>query len=606
MPEQVAVTGAGGSLGKALVSRLVARGFTVKGLVRNQKDANTIERLGGVPFIGDVRELSTLEPLIQDSNVVFHLAAWIPGVGSGGRKAANEVNIAGTANVVRLSAEKGCNRVVHASSIAVYGPETSGVVSEETPIRTVGDPYGDSKIEGERVAVLEAQKHGIELTILRPTVIYGPGSPSWTVIPFAAIARGLPVVLGDGEGLLDAVYVDDVAHAFELAGFNPAAAGQAFIVGNELVTWNAFMGAYARMAGRRLRRLPVSVARLGLWLVSRASNLILKSPTTVPEMVEVMTSRATFSSEKARNILGYQPEVNLVEGMRRTRLWLRENGKLRFPSTALVTGANGGLGRAVAQGLSAKGLEVWASDLSTTDWDWTPSKVHAIAMDVTSDSSVAKTVQTITEKTGSIDLVVNIAGVLKVAPLECQSLSDVSLHMEVNSLGPLRVAQAVAPAMRRRGRGRIVNIGSTNSFLAPPFLGAYAASKHALKAISEALRVELCQWGVEVVIVHPSSMKTSMADCAKRELRQKIEHVSADWQSALKFFQDSWLWGTGTAQSPETVAQVVIRAAMGRQRVRAEIYANLDAFIVKVFTLLPSFFRDALLLRAVGLRRVIR
>ncbi len=106
--EQVAVTGAGGSVGQALVSRLVGRGLIVKGLVRNQEAARAIESLGGAPVLGDVRQPSTLTPLLQGCTVVFHLAAWMPGAGAGGWKSAEEINVAGTANVVRLAAENGC------------------------------------------------------------------------------------------------------------------------------------------------------------------------------------------------------------------------------------------------------------------------------------------------------------------------------------------------------------------------------------------------------------------------------------------------------------------------------------------------------------------
>ncbi|HSF80765.1 MAG TPA: SDR family NAD(P)-dependent oxidoreductase [Anaerolineales bacterium] len=604
MLEQVAVTGASGSVGQALVSRLLARGLIVKGLVRSQEGARAVEHLGGVPLLGDVCQPSTLAPLLQGCSVVFHLAAWMPGVGVGGRKSAEKINVAGTANVVRLAAEYGCRRVVHASSIAVYGPETQGVVTEATPTRAVGDPYGDTKIEGEQVAMLTAQRHGIELTILRPTMIYGPRSPSWTLAPFETIARGLPVLLGDGQGLLDAVYVDDVAQAFELAGFNSEAAGEVFIIGNEPVAWNAFMDAYACMAGTRVRRLPVWLARLGLWLASRASALVLGRPITVPAMVGVMTSRATFSSEKACTELGYHPEVDLVEGMRRTRAWLREQGRLRFPSTALVTGANGGLGRAVVQSLHARGLEVWAADLVETGLDCVPGEVHPIAMDVTSDTSVVEAVQTIAEKTGVIDLLVNTAGVLKVAPLETQPLKDVLLQMEVNTLGPLRVIRAVAQGMRQQGRGLIINIGSTNSFVTTPFFGAYSASKSALNALSQALRMELNPWGVEVVVIHPSSIKTSLANHAKQALLQEIDHLGEDWRTPLEAFLDRsyLLLETKYAQSPEQVAQVVARIAMNRRLHSAEVYASLSAFFVRIFTLMPSFIRERILLRASGYR----
>ncbi len=606
MPDQVAVTGAGGSLGIALVGRLIARGLRVKGLVRNKQDARAIEQQGAVPVLGDVREPSTLAPLIKGCGVVFHLAAWMPGAGMDRRKSAEEVNVAGTANVVRLAAEMGCRRVVHASSIAVYGPETQGIVTEATPTRAVGDLYGDTKIEGEQVAIETARRHGVELTILRPTMIYGPASPSWTVAPFEAISRGFPIVLGDGEGLLDVVYVDDVAQAFELAGFSREAAGEVFIVGNEPVTCNVFMGAYARMAGARLRHLPLPLARLGLWLASNASKIIMGSATTVPEMVGVMTSRAVFSSEKAHKVLGYRPEVDLAEGMRRTRVWLRRAGKLHFPSTALVTGANGGLGRAVVEGLTARGLEVWAADLSESNLGSMSGEAHSIVMDVTSDKSVSDAVQTVVKEAGAIDLLVNTAGVLKAAPMESQPLSDVLLQIEVNALGPLRVARAVAPAMRRRGRGRIVNIGSTNSFAVTPFFGGYAASKHALKAFSEALRMELGLWGVEVVMIHPASMSTPMAEFARQSLRQQISELGGDWRSSLETFLKSWLWGTGSAQSPQQAAQVVIRVAMAGRARGAEVFTNRVAFLVRVFSFMPTFLRHRLLLNGFKSRRVPR
>jgi nucleoside-diphosphate-sugar epimerase len=596
MSNQVAVTGAGGSLGQSLVRRLLARGFNVKGLVRNQKNALEIEQIGGVPVMGDVREPSSLEMLLEGCSVVFHLAAWIPGSGAGWHKIADDINVMGTANVVRLAAEKGCRRVVHASSISVYGPMTEGLVTEATPLHAVGDPYGATKIMAEKLGIETAQRHGVEFTILRPTMIYGPRSPSWTMGPYNLISRGLPAVLGDGEGLLDAVYVDDVAQAFELAGFDPNAAGEVFIIGNETVTCNTFMRAYAKMAQTRLRRLPVPLASFGMHLISRASRVVLGKPITVPEMVGIMTSRATFSSEKARRMLGYKPEFKLAEGMYRTRVWLMTEGKLRFPSTALVTGAGGGLGQAIAKMLSEKGVEVWASDLSETSLAQLPPEVHTIGMDITSDASIKNVIQIVSEKTGGIDLLINVAGVLKAAPLESQSISDVMQHMEVNAIGPLRVSRAVSAGMRQRRRGRIVNIGSTNCYMVMPFLGAYSGSKYALRALSDGLRMELSPWGVEVVIIHPGSMKTRMADNAKQNLQDELGQLGKDWQIPLTSFLNSWLWGTKFAIAPETNARIVTRVAMARRVRRGEIYTDSGTFLIWVYSLLPSFLRDSLLL----------
>ncbi|HUG33829.1 MAG TPA: SDR family NAD(P)-dependent oxidoreductase, partial [Anaerolineales bacterium] len=291
-----------------------------------------------------------------------------------------------------------------------------------------------------------------------------------------------------------------------------------------------------------------------------------------------------------------KPEIKLAEGMHRTRAWLMEEGKLRFPSTALVTGASGGLGQAIAKMLNAKGVEVWASDVSETGFSQLPPEVHTIAMDITSDASIKNVIQTVSEKTGGIDLLINVAGVMKAAPLESQSISDIMLHMEVNAIGPLRVSRAVSVGMRQRRRGRIVNIGSTNCYMVMPFLGAYSGSKYALRALSDGLRMELSAWGVDVVIIHPGAMKTRMADDAKQTLQDELGQLGKDWQIPLKSFLNSWLWGTKFAISPEINARVVTRVAMARRFRRGEVYTDSGTFLIWVYSLLPSFLRDSLLL----------
>ncbi|MGB3635511.1 MAG: NAD-dependent epimerase/dehydratase family protein, partial [Rubrobacteraceae bacterium] len=190
LTKTVAITGAGGSVGKALAKRLLAGGHRVKALARNDGDAEQLKELGAEPFLGDVRELATLINLTQDCSLVFHLAAWMGSPFD--EDLAYAVNIGGTKNVVRAAGEAGADRVLLASSIAVYGPVREGFITEESPVSRVGDLYGDTKIEGERAARREAERVDIELTVLRPTMIYGPESPSWTEIPFDSISKGLP------------------------------------------------------------------------------------------------------------------------------------------------------------------------------------------------------------------------------------------------------------------------------------------------------------------------------------------------------------------------------------------------------------------------------
>ncbi len=594
----VAVTGAGGSLGRALVRRLVRSGHTVKALVRKKEDAAGLRELGATPVLGDVRDAGALETLVRGCQVVFHLAAWMGQPFD--EELAFSINVGGTKGVVR-AAGAGARRVVLASSIAVYGPVREGLVTEESPIWSVGDLYGDTKIEAERVARREAGRAGVELVILRPTMIYGPGSPSWTERPFASISRGLPVVIGDGEGLADPVYVEDVARAFELAGFHPEAAGETFNVGAGPRTWNAFLGAYAEMAGTRLRQVPAPLARMGAQAGERAFRLLGRRPRIAAQMVGVMTSRAVFSSEKAARILGFEPEFDFEKGMRETEAWLRWAGLLKRPGVALVTGAAGGLGREVARQLAAEGITVWATDLdpgSLRDL----KDVRALTLDVTSDSSIAAALKTIEEQSGPVDLLINAAGLAKPGALEGQPFGDVELQFDVNAYGPLRLARAVAPGMRRQGWGRIVNIGSTNGFVVTPFLGAYSASKHALEAISDALRMEMRPWGVEIIVVEPGAMKTAFAEKAKAALREEISNSQDGWCSYLEGFLDGPLWGTANATDPEKVARVVVKAALAR-RTRARTLATLDAVPSRVMSLLPVAIRDAFFVRVCGLHR---
>lgn len=596
-PTTVAITGAGGSLGRALTRRLTENGHRVKGLVRKEGDADGLRELGAEPVPGDVREAATLEDLVQDCSFVFHLAAWMGSPFD--EDLAYAVNVGGTENVVRAAGRAGAERVVLASSIAVYGPVRRGVVTEESPVRNVGDLYGETKIEAEKAARREAERAGVELTILRPTMIYGPESPSWTEIPFDQISKGLPIVIGSGEDLADPVYVEDVARAFELAASTPEAAGETFNIGAGSATWNEFLGFYARMSGRSLRRVPAPLARTGARVAERAQRAIGRRPQVVAEMVGVMTSRATYSHEKASRVLGYEPEFGLERGMRETEAWLRRSGRLRRISVALVTGAAGGLGRATALKLRDAGVTVWAADLDPPEG---LEDVYALALDVTSDSSIAAAVQQIEDENGPVDLLVNVAGLAKPDALEQQDFEEVEAQFDVNAYGPLKLARAVAPGMRRRGWGRIVNVSSTNGFIVTPFMGAYSASKYALEALSDALRMELKPWGVEVVIVAPGAMKTAFAEKAQDVLREKISYGDNGWNGYLESFLESPLWGTENATSPEKVAGFVTKVVLSR-RAPARRLATLDAIPARIMSVLPTAVRDAFFSRASGLHR---
>ena len=628
---QVAVTGAGGGLGRALVAELLTRGYVVRAAVRNAAAEAVVSKLGAVPFRADIREASTLAPLCAGVEVVYHLAAWMGGPAGQSR----EVNVGGTKNVISAAAAAGVRRVVYASSIAVYGPVSSGHVTEEAPLRKVGDAYGDSKVEAEEAAwaavagLAEAHAGGDrppggdrqpggdrpqggdrppELVILRPTMIYGPASGSWTTAPVAAIARGLPVALGDGSGVLDAVYVSDVARAFALAGEAQGAAGHAFNITGAPVTVAELFGAYAAMLGKKLRHVPVGVATAGARLAAVVTGALPQVDSFAPETLDSMTSAATFDGSKAAAMLGYVPGVELATGLGLTASWLRAQGVAKGPRSALVVGGGTGLGREVVKRLTERYVRVYAADISQAALASLVTEDERVAgvmvADATSATSLAEAAATIERLEGGIDLVVTTVGALLPGAMESQSLADIERQYGLNALAPVKVARAVAPGMRARGHGLIVNIGSTNGVLVTPFMGAYSAGKYALEAYTDALRLELAPFGVDVVMVRPGAMRTGFAARAKAGLEQEAARTGEPWATYLLRLRDSDLWGERGAADPAMVAQVVADVAWRRPRSR--ISGTWDAPLVTLFSLLPAAVKDAHFTRVLGLGRVRR
>lgn len=603
------MTGAGGGLGRALVAELVSRGHVVRAAVRNEAARAMVTGLGAVPFRADVREPATLTPLFDGVDVVYHLAAWM---GSPAGQA-DEVNVVGTKNVVAAAAICGVRRVVHASSVAVYGPVTSGHIAEDAPYRKIGDAYGDSKIEAEEAARAEvarpAQTGGAarppELVILRPTMIYGPASGSWTLAPVAGIARGLPIAIGDGSGLLDAVYVSDVARAFALAGEAEGVSGQAFNVVGGPVTVDDLFGAYASMLGKVLRHVPAGLAKGGARLAALVTGALPHVDRLAPETLDTMTSAATFDGTKAAEVLGYAPLVPLSKGLGYTAAWLREAGLARGPRSALVVGAGTGLGREVVKRLAERYVRVYAADITEEALATLAGEDERVAgtivTDATSSTSLGAVAARVEELEGGIDMVVTTVGALLPGAMESQRLADIERQFALNALAPVKVARAVAPGMRARGRGLIVNIGSTNGVLITPFMGAYSAGKYALEAYTDALRLELKPFGVDVVMVRPGAMRTGFAARAKEGIEREAARTGEPWGPYLLRLRDSDMWGERGAAEAANVARVVADVAW-RTPV-ARVSGTWDAPLVKLFSTLPDAIKDAHFTRVLGLKR---
>jgi NAD(P)-dependent dehydrogenase (short-subunit alcohol dehydrogenase family) len=221
---------------------------------------------------------------------------------------------------------------------------------------------------------------------------------------------------------------------------------------------------------------------------------------------------------------------------------------------ALVTGASSGIGLATAERLAAAGYKVYGTSRQAQA---NKRSFTMLALDVTSDESVAAAVSELIRREGRIDLLVNNAGV-SVAPAgaEESSLDQARAIFDTNFFGLVRMTRAVVPHMRAQGSGRILNIGSVLGFLPAPYMALYAATKHAVEGYSESLDHELRTRGIRVLVIEPAYTKTQF-DANFREpdaqldvYRDARDGINARLRQIVK-----------TADEPEIVANVVLEAA---------------------------------------------
>jgi NAD dependent epimerase/dehydratase family len=178
---------------------------------------------------------------------VFHCA-----YGSDGEDDSRRVvNAQGTQHVLGAALKHGCKRVVHTSTMTVYGNTADGPLDETAPRRKTGFAYGDSKIEAEEAA-LRYVTRGLSVAVVQPTIVYGPFGPTFTVKPLQELKSGRVILVNGGDGFANLVYVDDVVSGMILAAVHEGAHGESFLIsGPEPTTWRSFYGALEALLGRQ-------------------------------------------------------------------------------------------------------------------------------------------------------------------------------------------------------------------------------------------------------------------------------------------------------------------------------------------------------------------
>ncbi len=313
MVKKIFITGASGFIGKAVVKRLKDNYELTLLLPEGEPDAG----LRGQHIVrGDVTRSKSLSGLINGHDTVIHMAG---AVGYQSWRNCLSINVDGTRNVIRRAVKAGVIRFIHMSSVSVYGRVPDLKITEGQPYKKIRDPYGDTKIEAEKFVKKYAGKNRVDLTILRPTAVYGEGDSKFLPKLTENLKTGKFRMMGDGNHSVDLVNVADVAEAVYLALLRPESVGQTYNIANEKnPSWNAFLKALSEELDipYNARYISYKTAYRVAALMEFFSVFSGRPPRLSRYAVRLVGRQYNYSIKKARSELGFEPSVGLIDGVR--------------------------------------------------------------------------------------------------------------------------------------------------------------------------------------------------------------------------------------------------------------------------------------------------
>lgn len=381
--KKVLVTGGTGFIGGRLIEMLKTQyKVDVRVLVSNFSNVARIARFPIDMMNGDICNKADVEQAMDGCDYVFHCAYG----NRGSQEERKRINVEGTQNILQASLKKDVKRVVYLSTIMVYGNTPDGAIDETAPRRSTGGLYSDSKLEAENLVNDFIERERLPATILQPTAVYGPYAPAWGIHVLDQLKTGTVMLINEGDGLCNGVYIDDMINAMLLTTDNKDAVGETFIIsGDQTVTWKEFYGYFENMLGyastmniseadaivyvNRLqtKKSLLRILREDAEIRSRIfetpmiSNFKKAAMKFIPETtllslkkkikgnghapsassdngavngseikpvhpmsdahIRFFKSKTIFRIDKAKTILGYEPEYSFDEGMKLTRMW---------------------------------------------------------------------------------------------------------------------------------------------------------------------------------------------------------------------------------------------------------------------------------------------
>jgi NAD(P)-dependent dehydrogenase (short-subunit alcohol dehydrogenase family) len=278
----------------------------------------------------------------------------------------------------------------------------------------------------------------------------------------------------------------------------------------------------------------------------------------------------------------------------------------------LITGGTDGLGKAAAVLLAQRGYRVFAAGRSAEKRRHLDELarqqrlvLESLDMDVCDDASVKEGVAAVISKAGSLDVLINNAGIVYATTVEDTRMEDWRRQFETNFFGVVRVTQAVLPHMRTRRRGRILMMSSVSGIITPPTHGPYSSSKHAIEGLSNALRLEMYPFGVEVILIEPGYIVTNLQNIAGELIEPYAEKITAG--PYAKTYSGAFAGASSARKKSKTTAEdcarVMLEAIEARNPRARYGVTSLAALAKWAKRLLPDSAIDSIIRRRYGIVR---
>jgi nucleoside-diphosphate-sugar epimerase len=324
--KRILVSGASGLIGTSVIKLLLEEGAKIRALVRNPLKTKYLQHSNIEIKVIDFADPATFKNTVQDCQIVFHFA----GVLNEFKPYSyyQQVNVVGTRVLAELAIENGVERFIHTSTVWVYGLQTVGQIDETSPRIKSGNFYADSKLEGEEIVHRLIRDKNLPAVIVLPSQAYGPEDPSWTQRPLELIRSGRMILVNGGQGLMQPIFIDDLAEGILLAA-KTGEVGQSYILcGQQSMSIREYFSLLANLVGKqRLPTIPLRLAKILARSAEYWAGLTDGNPIFTRQEIQATVAQARYNGDKARKELGFIPKTDSATGMAKIKQWI-ESGNM--------------------------------------------------------------------------------------------------------------------------------------------------------------------------------------------------------------------------------------------------------------------------------------